>query len=193
MSKSQKGRYKVKNKEKYINPKRVDNVIYRSSWEKTVMLWLDQNSDIKRWGSEEVVVNYISRADLKPHKYYTDFYIQYTSGRVVIVEVKPYHETQPPVKKESKTKNRYLMEVKKYAVNQSKWEAADAFAKANNAEFEVWTEKELSALGLNTKTSQKFKAYKFGNSKGRKGSKKKQKSKQSKRNNSASSSIKKLI
>ena len=41
------------------------------------MLWCDQqNSSVQEWGSEEIVIPYVSPVDGKRHKYYPDFYVK---------------------------------------------------------------------------------------------------------------------
>ncbi len=56
-----KGKYKVKNKEKYLGDPL--DVIYRSLWERKVMVYLDESSRIIQWGSEEIIVPYKSPAE----------------------------------------------------------------------------------------------------------------------------------
>ena len=99
--KTYKGRYKPKNPSKYVGD--VNNVVYRSMWERHVMKWCDERSDIVQWMSEELVIPYICETDNKPHRYFMDFVIQYKSGRVVLVEVKPFKETKRPERKQGKS------------------------------------------------------------------------------------------
>ena len=68
------GKYIPRNPNKYKGDPR--NIIYRSSWEHKFMLWCDQqNSSVQEWGSEEIVIPYVSPVDGKRHKYYPDFYV----------------------------------------------------------------------------------------------------------------------
>ena len=53
--KSYKGFYKLKNPNKYNGS---HPIIFRSSWEYSVMKWLDENLNILKWGSETVIVPY---------------------------------------------------------------------------------------------------------------------------------------
>ena len=39
-----KGKYKVKNRSKYVGA--VDNVVYRSSWERSFMVYADTNPNV---------------------------------------------------------------------------------------------------------------------------------------------------
>jgi len=133
-----------------INPKKyrgnVNNIIYRSSWELKLLRWLDEQTNVLEYGSEEIVIPYISPVDGKPHRYFVDFYVKLRSSngqiKKYIVEVKPYDQTLPP-KKKSRVTPRYIKECQIYAVNQAKWIAAKKFAEYNNIEFVVMTEKEL--------------------------------------------------
>ena len=65
-----KGRYVLKNPDKYVGNK--DNIVYRSSWEKVMMINLDNNPNVWKWTSEETVIPYISPLDNRRHKYYMD-------------------------------------------------------------------------------------------------------------------------
>ena len=156
-----KSKYRPRNPKKYINPKRINNLICRSSWERSVCIWCDNNTDVISWGLEEVVINYISKVDGKRHRYFVDFYIKFKNGSTYLVEVKPYYQTQEPDPSKIKTKKRLLQEASTYAVNTSKWLAAREFAVLNNAKFVIWTEKELSELGIQTVTTKKFRALKY--------------------------------
>ena len=40
------------------------------------MTYCDKEDNILSWGSEEVVVPYISPVDNKPHRYYVDFIVE---------------------------------------------------------------------------------------------------------------------
>ena len=62
-----KGRYSPKNPRKYIgNPR---NIIYRSLWERKFMVYCDQSDNILEWGSEEVVIPYVSPLYAISYKY----------------------------------------------------------------------------------------------------------------------------
>ena len=96
MRKRYKGKFKVKNPQKYKgNP---SNIIYRSLMELRFMKWCDSSEKIFQWSSEEVVIPYISPIDNKRHRYFPDFLIQTAKGWFLI-EVKPQIESRPPKKK----------------------------------------------------------------------------------------------
>jgi hypothetical protein len=137
---------------KYIpsNPKKyrgnINNIIWRSTWELRLLKFLDNNPNVLEFASEEVIIPYISPIDNKMHRYFVDFYakIKDNSGNIkqYLIEVKPFYQTQKP-NINKKSKKTYLKEVYDYIVNRSKWESATNFAKNNNMEFLVLTEKEL--------------------------------------------------
>jgi hypothetical protein len=138
------GFFKPKNPKKYIGDP--TNIIFRSSWEKRVMEWLDTNTNVIRWGSEEVIIPYVSPIDNKVHRYYTDFYVEAVGRdgetRKMLLEVKPKVQTQEP-KKPQRTTKRYITEVMTYGVNQAKWKAAEDFCRNRGWEFRLITETEL--------------------------------------------------
>ena len=148
------GKFTPKNPKKYIgDPK---NIVYRSRWELQCFRWCDNQSTVKRWASEEIVVPYQYSVDEFVHRYYPDLYIEYTNGKKVLVEIKPDKETRPPEKPKRQTQ-RYVTESMTYIKNQDKWEAAQAFCKVKGWKFEVWTEKTLEKMGLLPKKMTKLK------------------------------------
>lgn len=138
------GKWFPKNPEKYVGD--VNNIFYRSSWEKRFLNWCDMNPSVVAYSSEETVVPYICGTDNKPHRYFVDITMkikdQNGNIKTYLVEIKPYAQTQPPKFKGRKTP-RYLAEVETYIKNQSKWKAAKEYAKQRGAEFTIITEKEL--------------------------------------------------
>jgi len=133
------GRYNVKNKEKYAGD--FTNVIYRSSWELKFMNWCDNNPNVIKFSSEEIIVPYVSPLDGKVHRYFVDFKIVTANNETFLVEIKPEAQTMPP--KGTKKTRRYLTEASTYMVNQTKWEYATRYAEARNWKFIVLTEKHL--------------------------------------------------
>ena len=142
-----KGKYKIKNPDKYIGD--ADAVVYRSSWERAAFVWCEQNDTIVAWSSEEIIIRYLSKVDNKIHRYYPDLFIEFSNGNKILVEIKPKKQTEPPVRSETgKGKNKYIGEAITYVKNVSKWEAADEFCKKNGMIFEIWDEHKLKALGM---------------------------------------------
>ena len=139
MTKAYKGKYQVKNPEKYKgNP---NNVVFRSSWELRFFNWCDKNPDILKWSSEEIVIPYKSPLDGKWHRYFPDVWMK-TSTDTYLIEIKPFKETQEP-KKKTRVTQKYLYEVKTWGINSSKWKAAQEFCNDRKWKFKIITEKEL--------------------------------------------------
>ncbi|MEY3311837.1 MAG: Prochlorococcus phage [Bacteroidota bacterium] len=142
---SYKGKYKLKNPQKYKGDPL--NVIYRSLWERKYMVYCDTSSEILEWSSEEKSIPYRSPSDGKIHRYYPDFLIKRKEldGAIkkYMIEIKPKKQTLPPPKPKRQTQ-KYLNEVFTYAKNQSKWEAAREWCADNGYIFQVLTEKELN-------------------------------------------------
>lgn len=150
-----KGKYKVKNPEKYKGD--VRNVIYRSGWEKYCFRWCDENADVKYWSSEETVIPYLYEIDNKIHRYFVDLKIVYKSGKTVIVEIKPEKELSPPTG--NRRTKRYIAEGLTYVKNINKWKAAREYAKDQGWEFQIWTEKELDKMGIMPKSIKPLKPF----------------------------------
>ena len=139
-----KGRYNPANPKKYKgNPQ---NIIYRSLWERKFMVYCDTNDKVLEWGSEEIIIPYISPWDSKVHRYFPDFYIKVkqSNGNIkkFIIEVKPKKQTRPPKPVERKTK-RWIKEVRTFGINEAKWKHASKWCKDNDMEFKILTEEEL--------------------------------------------------
>jgi len=142
--KSYSGKFKPSNPGKYKGDP--TNIIYRSLWERKLMVWCDRNENVVEWGSEEIIIPYVSPIDSRVHRYFPDFYVRARTrnGRTekFIIEVKPLAQTREP-KKKSKVTKTYLNEIKTYAVNQAKWKAAREYCDDRKMKFMVLTEKEL--------------------------------------------------
>ena len=138
-----KGIFKPKNPQKYKGDP--SNIIYRSSWEKMVMKYLDDNPGVIWWGSEELPIPYRSPIDQKMHRYFPDFIVKVRRKDGLVMtylwEVKPYLQTKMPVQK--RKTQRFIQEAATYAVNQEKWRAADIFCREHGWQFQIITEKEL--------------------------------------------------
>lgn len=139
-----KGKYKVKNIKKYKGDP--TKVVYRSLWERQVFRWLESQSFIEEWNSEEVVIPYICETDHRPHRYFMDVYFKTTDGKRYLIEIKPKAQTQPPTQKK-KTK-KFISEALTYTKNISKWKAAKSYAEDRGMIFQIWTEDTLKSLGI---------------------------------------------
>jgi hypothetical protein len=146
MSTAFKSRYVPDHPEKYKgNP---SNICCRSSWERAVCRWLDHNSKVTEWSSEEVVIPYICKTDGRAHRYFMDFYVKLSSGKVLLVEIKPENQTRPPTPKGTRKSRVFIEQVMTYAKNASKWVAAKDYCDVRGWEFRIWTEVSLNKLGI---------------------------------------------
>jgi hypothetical protein len=139
------GKYIAKNKGKYSGDH--SKIYYRSLWERQVFKFLDENSDVLAWNSEEVVIPYRCKTDNKVHRYFVDLKIQFKNGQTYLIEIKPKKQTIEPKIRTKKTKA-YITEVLTYVKNQSKWEAASEYCADRGWTFEVWTEDTIKGLGI---------------------------------------------
>tara|TARA_R100000664_G_C2720443_1_gene114104 strand:- start:495 stop:932 length:438 start_codon:yes stop_codon:yes gene_type:complete len=141
MSKWRQGIFTPNNPDKFIGSK----AVYRSGLELKFFRFCDKNPNVKKWGSENVIVPYISPLDHKGHRYFVDNYIEILEGnnlKKYLVEIKPSKQTKPPTTKYRKRRH-LLYEQRAYVINQAKWEAARKYSKKIGCEFIILTEKEL--------------------------------------------------
>jgi hypothetical protein len=142
--KSYKGKFTPKNPKKYKGDP--TNIVYRSLWELKVMKYLDTNTSILEWSSEELVIPYICPTDNKRHRYFPDFYVKAIDAngllKEMLLEVKPKKETREPIRKKRITKQ-YITEVTTWGKNQAKWKAASEYCADRNWEFKLITEEHL--------------------------------------------------
>ena len=141
-----KGKYRPTNPKKYKgNP---SQVIYRSLWERKLMVYCDQNDKVLEWGSEEVIIPYLSPWDNKVHRYFPDFYIKVkqANGKTkrFIIEVKPKYQCKSPVENPRRKTKKWFNDVKNWTINQAKWKSANEFCVDNGMEFKILTEDQLN-------------------------------------------------
>jgi len=139
------GKFRPKNPHKYDG--NVDDIIFRSLWERQVMRWADENPKVVKWNSEEVIIPYLCETDNKIHRYFMDFKIQFNNDEIFLIEVKPKKRTEPPKKPKRQTK-RFLSESLTFVKNKSKWKAAKQYANKHGMKFVIWTEDTLKQLGI---------------------------------------------
>jgi hypothetical protein len=136
------GRYTVKNQEKYAGTK---SPIYRSSWEQVFMTFCDNNPGVISWASEAIRIPYRNPLTGKRSTYVPDFFVQYQdkngNKRSEVVEIKP--SNQSTMEGAGKSKNRQMAVVQ----NMAKWEAATAWCKQKGLKFRVVTENDLFHQG----------------------------------------------
>ena len=117
-------------------------IVYRSKLELTFMKYCDDNPDIIEWGSEEIIIPYVSPIDGRRHRYFPDFFVKTSKGDKFLIEVKPKSQTKPPKVPRRKTK-RFIYETHEWGKNQAKWEAANAVCQRNGWKFIILTEDHL--------------------------------------------------
>ena len=143
---SYKGKYIPNNPKKYKGNS--SQVIYRSLWERKVMVYCDRNDKVIEWGSEEVIVPYRSPWDGKIHRYFPDFYmkVEQKSGNVkkFLIEVKPKSQCKSPVKNPKRKTRNWYKQVKAWGINQAKWKSAEQYCKDKGMEFKILTEDHLN-------------------------------------------------
>lgn len=143
MRESKTGWFMPKNLEKYIG--QILPVKYRSSWERTTMMFLDNNPNIVRWSYESIQIPYykpMPNGIMRPAIYYPDVYVEYNDKNGVyhreLIEIKPKKQT-----KQSRSRNTRVKMAESYvfSVNTAKWEAAKRWcAHQGNVEFRILTE-----------------------------------------------------
>ena len=142
-SKYKQGTFSPKNKEKY---KGSFPILFRSSWERKLMLWADLNPSVLSWGSESVVIPYQNPLTGRVSRYFVDFNVTMRDKngelKKFLIEIKPYSQTIPPVQKNRKTKS-LMRQQAEYVKNQAKWQAAMQWSQKHNQTFVILTEKQL--------------------------------------------------
>jgi hypothetical protein len=139
-----KGFFRPKNQSKYSGDYK--NIIYRSLWERNVFRWCDENPQVLKWVSEEIVIPYYYPLDKKYHRYFVDLKFTTAQG-TYLIEIKPKSQTLPP-KKPSRQTQRYLTEAATYVKNQCKWKAAQEYASDRGWSFHIWTEDVIKSMGI---------------------------------------------
>lgn len=138
------GKYTPKNPQKYRGD--IDEIFFRSSWERKFMIWVDTEKAVIEWGSEIAVIPYTSPIDNRIHRYYVDFYLKvqnkFGTTQKYLVEIKPYQQTKPPEPSKKQTKT-YINEVMQWGVNEAKWKAATNFCQDRGWKFTILTEHDL--------------------------------------------------
>ena len=131
------GKYTPKNPEKYIG---VGNIIARSSWEFTMMKFLDEHPNVIYWASESIRIPYVNPFTRKQTIYVPDFFVVYmdVDGKQhsELIEVKPLNQTIQEKAKSKVNKAHWIL-------NQAKWAAASAFCKRRNIRFRVVSENDI--------------------------------------------------
>jgi len=137
-----KTKYKPHHTDKYVG--NIDNIVCRSNWERKFCKYLDNNSNIIRWSSEELKIPYMSTIDQNIHHYYPDFLFEAVKDNLLqtyVIEIKPKKQTIKPIPK--KNKKAHLNECITYETNTCKWKAADIYCRNQGWIFKILTEDDL--------------------------------------------------
>ena len=133
-----KGKYNLKNPEKYIGLK---TPTYRSGWEHAFMRLCDEHPNVGKWASESIKIPYQNPLTGKHTVYVPDFFITYTdkNGKNMseLIEIKPKKQTRITAAKQGvSTKAAVVM-------NNAKWQAAGAWCRQKGIKFRVLTEDDI--------------------------------------------------
>ena len=140
---NKRGRYE----QGYINPSSCkklfksqsnEPIIFRSSYERTFVYWLESCKEVKQWASECIKIPY-EYIDGKIHNYYPDYVVEMVNGDKIVIEIKPKNQTIRPVNENSKSYEMYIK-------NMCKWKAAKRYCEANGCKFQILTEDTISRL-----------------------------------------------
>ena len=144
MSNFAQGIDEVKNPEKYLGNHKPK---YRSGWEMTFMMFCDNNKNVIKWASESIRIPYRHPFTGKVTTYVPDFFVVYENkyGKTIaeVVEIKPKKQSLIESKAAS-ARDKMVV-----AINHAKWQAANAYCKAQGFTFRVITESDLFYNGKN--------------------------------------------
>ena len=116
-----------------------------SSWEESVMSYLDLSENVLEWAFEEIEIDYVDPTVNKERKYIPDFIVVVKDGdnvKIKILEVKPSY--QASLKYAEREEDRIAVRI-----NESKWQYAKDWCLKKTEEkdipfeFEVLTEFEI--------------------------------------------------
>jgi hypothetical protein len=152
------GRFKPKHPEKYKGDP--TKIIWRSTWELSLMRKFDSHPDIVEWRSEEIAIPYINPAKKsggRTSRYFPDFVIKKRVGdnkyQIIMIEVKPKKQTMPPDPSKKyntpsgRVSRQFLKEAVTYEVNKAKWEAAERYCRERGWTFQIMHEDHIKPLG----------------------------------------------
>lgn len=143
MGKWAKGKFQLKNPQKYVGNK---IPTYRSSWELKFMQMCDNNPNILQWASEPIRIPYRHPFTGKNTTYVPDFIVVYRnrSGKQIaeLIEIKPKAQSAIIEGKRTSAKGRAVI-----ALNEAKWASARAYCRSTGLIFRVVTEADIFVNG----------------------------------------------
>lgn len=135
------GEFTVKNTAKYVGNRAPR---FRSGWEFTFMMFLDNNDNIVNWASEPVRIPYRNPLTGKMTTYVPDFIVTYKGPNNTLkgelIEIKP--KKQSLIESKQSQYDRAMV-----AINYAKWDAATKWCKQQGLAFRVITEDQIYHQG----------------------------------------------
>ncbi len=142
--KTKQGLFSPKNPQKYRGDPTL--IVYRSSWEQRFMTYLDENTNVLEWKSEEFYIPYYDPSTRRYRRYFPDFFVTVKESdgttKNMVIEIKPKTQTEPPKPAKRVTK-KLLKEAITWGVNNAKWEAAREYCSKRGWKFILMTEYDL--------------------------------------------------
>ena len=158
-----KGEYKLIHPEKYMQG--IPAPVFKSSWEERMFIVCDVNPFVTLWGYEPFAISYFSPLYQKQSLYKPDIYLEckYPDGHSerYLIEIKPNAyaifgkepkapgpKVTDPKRLENYRKRKAAFDRKNMdvAVNYAKWEAAEAWCKANGVNWLIATGTNMGSL-----------------------------------------------
>jgi len=142
-SKFKQGIFRCQHPEKYKG--NVNKILYRSAYELKAFRFMDHNSNVLEWSSEETIIPYQNPLTGRVHRYFVDLYAKIKdkngTAKKYLIEIKPSIQTVPP--KPGKNTRSLLRRQAEYVKNRAKWDSATQYATKKGMTFTLLTEKEL--------------------------------------------------
>ena len=142
--KKKQGLFSAKKPQKYRGDPTL--IVYRSSWEQRFMTYLDENTNVLEWKSEEFYIPYYDPTTRRYRRYFPDFFVTVKESdgttKNMVIEIKPKTQTEPPKPAKRVTK-KLLKEAITWGVNNAKWEAAREYCSKRGWKFILMTEYDL--------------------------------------------------
>jgi hypothetical protein len=147
-----KAKFVPKNPAKYMGPN-LHSIWYRSSWEHTMMMTLDNHPDVIAWQSEAIAIFYQNPFTKQTKPYVPDFIVVYrdqkTNQQVIeMIEIKPKDE-MPGYRPGLREKINQFKQAKQ-VINAAKWKAAMTFCSRRGWRFRVACEDQLFGMRRHT-------------------------------------------
>ena len=129
------GIYKPIHPEKYVGEQPIR---YLSSLELSFLLFCDRSTSVIEYSSESIIIPYLNPLTNKVSRYYVDSYIKIKEGNTIkkyLIEIKPKKQTQQPIFSPRQKEKTKIYEVRQWAQNQAKWDAAKRWCDQKNKEI----------------------------------------------------------